>query len=270
MNQAQLRPTPRPTYIGAPATLLITVVSMLCILLLYGMGLDPYSTEPYVRATDVPSTLPFPLRALLSALTFRYPAELAFGALLMYHFSFLERQMGTRKFIPFAVFATVVTQTLQVLYGRLWRGYAYTKCGPYGLLFACITLQSYLTPCVYRAGVGSYKMSQHTFSMIMAAMIIFSDFSFDLLFNHPDENIVFGRSARSVSSVMAAAFGLFAGLLYLSAWLGPLERWAVLPPPQKLLPARWCPGLHAGLESVPEHLRPERLDALAAALQSTI
>jgi membrane associated rhomboid family serine protease len=258
-----LQPVPRPSVNGAPATATFLVLGLIGTLSIYLLGLRHWDTEVFLPP-GLSSVVPAVFRLFLSVFAFRYPGEAIFAWLMLYYFQTVEKQMGTRKFLPFAVFVTLVQQVLQYTYGHWVRSLPLTKSGLYGVAFAALAIKVHLEPTVKHRLVGC-TLSQKQMSLLMAAFLVLNDFLFDLLFNHKPDVYLFGRSKFSVSGLMAAVFGYTAGLLYLLPALGPVERWLVLPSSRNPLVVWLTLIAHQELETVPYHLQSEHMRLLEAA-----
>jgi membrane associated rhomboid family serine protease len=262
-ERKQLQPVPRPNINGAPVTAALLVTGIVTTLLIYGVGLRHWDTE-LLLPPGLQSPVPAVLRLFFWLFAFRYPGEAIFGGLMLYYFQFLEKQMGTRKFLPFVVFATVVQESLQLLYARVLRELPLTKSGMYGIVFASMAMQQYLAPAVKQRLVG-FSLTQKQATLMMGFFLVLNEFLFDRLFNHEPDLYLFGRSRFSVSGLVAAVFGYVAGVLYLLPRLGPPERWMILPSSRNPLVVWMTLAAHKELETVPYHLRPEHMRLLAAA-----
>ncbi|KAF6001711.1 hypothetical protein F1559_002029 [Cyanidiococcus yangmingshanensis] len=258
-----LQPVPRPSLNGAPVTAVLLVTALVGTLAIYGLGLRHWDTE-FFPPPGLASAIPALLRFVLWIFAFRYPGEAICGMLMLYYFQFLEKQMGTRKFLPFVIVTTFLGHSLQLLYGRVLREIPLTKSGTYGVAFASLALQQYLAPVVVHRLAG-FSVTQKQFTFMMGAFLILNEFLFDRLFNHPADLQLFGRSRFSVSGLVAALCGYVAGVIYLLPMLGPLERWVVLPSSRNPLVVWATLTAHKELETVPYHLRPEHMRLLAAA-----
>ncbi|PNH04846.1 hypothetical protein TSOC_008994 [Tetrabaena socialis] len=100
---------------------------------------------------------------LTRSLVFRSPAELLFGALVMYYFRVLERQSGSGKFGAFAAASTGLSAALQwaasAAASRAGLSLPPPPSGPYGLLFACFVQYWVLVPPSARVAVLGWRLS---------------------------------------------------------------------------------------------------------------
>lgn len=104
--------------------------------------------------------LPPGLGTASNLLVLRNPAELLFGALLLYYFRLLERQTGSNKFGAFAFVSTGLSYSLQLALSKL--GGTFSRplpSGPYGLIFACLVQFFCTVPASSKFTVLGWRLS---------------------------------------------------------------------------------------------------------------
>ncbi|GFR45426.1 hypothetical protein Agub_g6805, partial [Astrephomene gubernaculifera] len=137
---------------------------------------------------------------LAQAFVFRSPAELFFGALVMYYFRILERESGSPKFGAFAATTTGLAAALQWAAGRsgLLR-LAAPASGPYGFLFACFVQYFFQVPPASKMSVLGWRLSDKVFLYLIGMQLLLSG---------------------GPASLLAGGAGLVAGLAYRGNLLG--------------------------------------------------
>ena len=131
------------------------------------------------------------VRILTNGIAFKFPGELFFASILLYHFRLLERQMGSRRFGIFVAFVSILGYLQQaVLYE--FGGFE-SATGLYPVLYA-----SFLLYFLHIPPLSAFKM----FGM-----------------NLTDKSFIYLTGAKLLSSISTKSFvaglcGLLPGLVY--------------------------------------------------------
>lgn len=89
----------------------------------------------------------------------RNPAELLFGAFLIYYFRLLERHTGSKKFGAFALATTGISYCLQLAVSKVAGLTKPLPSGPYPFIFACFVQFFFQVPALSKFTVLGWRLS---------------------------------------------------------------------------------------------------------------